>query len=222
VAKHQADLRRYILDVKPNIILFCGHGTQQGLMLEDDIGTPKVVKNKVITDLLQNFTDRIECVVLNACDTKLLTEALAQHLNYATGMNQPVYDDAALAYAEGFYDALGAGESHETAFEIGKNAAMSKASSRSETSRKAIVIDEAGESSQLQNLEHLIPVLEKNLNPISIHLTWLSPEAEQEGVSRLLEAILEIIKEADHATSKVGLHYNFSSLLNPFVLVYFS
>jgi len=42
IAKRQADLRRYILDIKPSIIHFCGHGTEQGLVLEDDTGKAKV------------------------------------------------------------------------------------------------------------------------------------------------------------------------------------
>ena len=51
VAKHQTDLRRYILDIKPQIIHFCGHGTEQGLVLEDDTRMAKVVTNEVLTDL---------------------------------------------------------------------------------------------------------------------------------------------------------------------------
>ncbi|MFM7427750.1 MAG: CHAT domain-containing protein [Elainella sp.] len=109
-ATTETDLRRHILDVKPRIVHFCGHGTEQGLVLEDDSGKKKL-SNQFLTSLLKDFADRIECVVLNACDTAPLTDALAEHINYVIGMNQAVRDDAAIAFAEGFYDALGAGES---------------------------------------------------------------------------------------------------------------
>ena len=102
VAKYQTDLRRYMLDSKRQIIHFCGHGTEQGLVLEDDTGTAKVVPNEVLVGLLQTFADRIECVLLNACDSENLADSLVQHLNYVIGMSQEVRDDAAIAFAEGF------------------------------------------------------------------------------------------------------------------------
>ena len=188
VAKHQTDLRRYILDIKPQIIHFCGHGTDQGLVLEDDTGTAKVVTNEVLSDLLRTFADRIECVLLNACDSENLADALAQHINYVIGMNQEVYDDAAIAFAEGFYDTLGAGEFYERAFEIGKNAVLGKASSRG-VSRKVTVEGKEGSPFKAQNQEHLIPVLKINPNPTIIKPLWLSPEVEQDAVRQLLGAI---------------------------------
>lgn len=90
VAVRQADLRRHILDVKPQIIHFCGHGTEQGLVLGDETGRAKVVSNEVLTDLLRAFADLVECVVLNACDSEPLADDLVQHLNYVIGMNQEV------------------------------------------------------------------------------------------------------------------------------------
>ena len=71
---NQSDLRRYILDVKPQIIHFCGHGEKEGLVLEDGRGTAKIVSNAFIVDLLSKFADRIECVLLNACDTEPLAD----------------------------------------------------------------------------------------------------------------------------------------------------
>ncbi|MBW4659746.1 MAG: HEAT repeat domain-containing protein [Drouetiella hepatica Uher 2000/2452] len=189
VAVRQTDLRRHILDVKPQIIHFCGHGTEQGLVLEDDMGTAKVVSNEFLVDLLRVFADRIECVLLNACDSENLADALAQHLNYVIGMNQEVRDDAAIAFAEGFYDTLGAGETYERAFEAGKNAVLGRASSRHAPSRKGEVIGEDGSPVKGQNQEHLIPVLKTNLNPTPIKPLWLSPAVEQDAVRQLLGAI---------------------------------
>lgn len=170
VAVRQADLRRHILDVKPQIIHFCGHGTEQGLVLGDDeTGQAKIVPNEVLADLLRAFADLVKCVVLNACDSEPLADDLVQHLNYVIGMNQEVRDDAAIAFAEGFYDTLGTGESYERAFEVGKNAVLGKATLRhalDAPSRKATVVGQDGNPVKVQNREHLIPVCHLRLGKI--------------------------------------------------------
>ncbi|MEM9092856.1 MAG: CHAT domain-containing protein [Cyanobacteria bacterium P01_F01_bin.53] len=168
VAKTHKDLRRYILDIKPHIIHFCGHGTEQGLVLEDDTGAVKVVSNDMLTGLLQTFADTVECVLLNACYSEPLADGLAQHLNYVIGMNQAVNDDAAIAFAEGFYDALGAGESYKRAFEVGKNAVWEQNTNRSGVSREITLDGENSEPERAYSQGHLIPVLKINPNPRSI------------------------------------------------------
>ena len=189
VVKTQTDLRRHILDYKPQIIHFCGHGTREGLILEDEKGQAKTVSNAFVVDLLRNFADRIECVLLNACDSEPLADEIVKHINYAIGMNQPVFDNAAIAFTEGFYDTLGAGESIERAFEVGKNAVLGKASTRNAQSRKLIPVNEDDNPLEIQNQEHLIPVLKTNPHPKKIKPLWLSPEQEQEAVRQLLSAI---------------------------------
>jgi hypothetical protein len=168
IAKRQNDLHRYILDVNPQILHFCGHGTKQGLVLEDDTGAVKVVSNEVLTELLRTFADCIECVVLNACHSSSLADDLVQHLNYVIGMNQAVSDDIAISFSEGFYDALGAGRSYERAFEIAKSVVFGKENSRTENSRKIEVVDENGEPVSGRRQEYLIPVLKINPNPTDI------------------------------------------------------
>ena len=168
IAKHQNDLRRHILDVKPQIVHFCGHGTQQGLVLEDDSGTAKVALNEVLVDLLRLFSDRIECVLLNACYSSSLADDLVKHLNHVIGMNQAVFDDTAIAFTEGFYDALGAGESYQKAFEIGRSAMLQKSTTRGGGSRAVEVIDENSKSALSSLQEYLIPTLKVKPNPTKI------------------------------------------------------
>lgn len=189
VLQSQTDLRRHILDVKPQIVHFCGHGEKEGLLLEDDWGRVKLAKNEFIADLLKNFAERIECVLLNACDTEPLADEIVKDLNYVIGMTQPVFDDAAIAFSQGFYDTLGAGESIERAFEVGRNAVLGQASSRNAESRNLIPVNDNGNSVEIQNREHSIPVLKKNSNPTSIKPIWLSPERERKAVRELLQAI---------------------------------
>jgi hypothetical protein len=49
----------------------------------------------------------VECVLLNACHSAKPATAISEHINYAIGMNQPIGDKAAIAFAIGFYDGLG-------------------------------------------------------------------------------------------------------------------
>ncbi|NJN85936.1 MAG: NACHT domain-containing protein [Leptolyngbyaceae cyanobacterium SL_7_1] len=186
VAKTQADLRRYILDVRPQMIHFCGHGTTQGLVLEDEAGKVQVVTNEFLTDLLAKFADRIECVLLNACYSESLANQLVQHLNYVIGMNRAVLDAAAIAFTNGFYDALGAGEDYDRAFEIGRNAVLGMAA-HSSSSRDITVAGE-GESNG-QHREHLIPVLRIKEPLTPMQSLWLSPDVEREAIGQLLGAI---------------------------------
>ena len=187
IAVKQEDLRRHILDVNPQIIHFCGHGTTEGLILEDDKGQPKPVSNEFLVDLLRIYDTRIECVLFNACDSQPLAEEIANHLNYAIGMSQPVKDKSAIAFSQAFYDGLGAGESIDKAFEFGKNAVLGQTSSDNATSREFIPID--NNPIESGNREHLIPVLFKNPNPQEIKPLWLNPEEEHEAVRELLQEI---------------------------------
>ncbi len=62
------DIRRAILDFEPQIIHFSGHGEAEGeLIFEDVAGNAKPVSSEALAGLFELFTDRVECVLLNAC-----------------------------------------------------------------------------------------------------------------------------------------------------------
>jgi hypothetical protein len=115
------DVQRSMLDFKPNIVHFSGHGVGQGgLALEDANKQVKLVSGESLAKLFKLFADRgVECVLLNACYSEVQAVAIAEHIPYVIGMSQAVGDAAAREFAVGFYDALGAGESIEFAFENG-------------------------------------------------------------------------------------------------------
>ncbi|MEB3123873.1 MAG: TIR domain-containing protein [Snowella sp.] len=174
VAVQEEDLRRHILDIKPQIIHFCGHGTKEGLVIHDENNQVKLLSNEFLVDLLKNFSDRVECLVLNSCNTEPLAIEVAKHINYAIGMNQEVKDKSAIAFSEAFYDAIGAGEGIEKAFDIGKNAVLGITSSDNQ-SRKLTAVREDDSPFISQNKEYLIPVLYKNQN-----LAPLSSQSNQD------------------------------------------
>jgi CHAT domain-containing protein len=97
------DLRRAMLEVKPQIVHFCGHGTgNQGLVLEDNNGNEHLASTEALSDLFRIFAEQVECVLLNACYSEVQADALFEHVNYVIGMNREVRDDAAIAFTVGF------------------------------------------------------------------------------------------------------------------------
>lgn len=102
------DIRRAIAEEQPQIVHFCGHGREDGsLMLEDDAGENKFVSAEALAFLFERYADCVECVLLNACHSAKAATAISEYINYAIGMNQPIGDEAAIAFAKGFYDGLG-------------------------------------------------------------------------------------------------------------------
>lgn len=117
-----AVLQQAILDEHPNIIHFSGHGTQAGIMLENNQGQSQLVSKQALAGLFSLFSDSIRCVVLNACYSAEQAEAIAAHVPFVVGMQASMPDDAAIAFSLGFYRAIGAGRDIEFAFKLGKNA----------------------------------------------------------------------------------------------------
>ncbi|KAB8319525.1 CHAT domain-containing protein [Tolypothrix campylonemoides VB511288] len=114
------DIQRAILDINPSIVHFSGHGTgNEGLVFEDETGSAKLVDSEALAKLFDLFADQIECIVLNGCYSQVQAEAISQHINYVIGMSKAIGDRAAIEFAVGFYDALGAGQSVEFAHKLG-------------------------------------------------------------------------------------------------------
>lgn len=120
LAVRPKDLQKLLLKYKPQIVHFCGHGTgEQGLVLQNDRGQEQRVTTEALSDLFELFAEQIECVLLNACYSEVQANAVAQHVEYVVGMKQEIRDDAAIAFATGFYQALAYGESIERAYKFG-------------------------------------------------------------------------------------------------------
>ena len=142
------DIRRAILDYEPQIVHFAGHGIigspeqemehdrgerklsrvpeyateSGGLVFEDETGHEKLVDTEALAELFELFDDSLECVILNACYSEVQAKVIARHIDFVVGMNQAIGDKAAIEFAIGFYDGLGAGKSYEVAYKLGCNA----------------------------------------------------------------------------------------------------
>jgi hypothetical protein len=116
------DVYQALLDFKPQIVHFSGHGTgEDGLALEDETGKLKLLDTEALAQLFELFSSTIECVVINACYSEVQAEAIVKYIPYVVGMNKAIGDKAAVKFATGFYNALGAGESVDFAYKLGCN-----------------------------------------------------------------------------------------------------
>jgi hypothetical protein len=120
------DFRRALLDFNPQIVHFTGHGDEDGLLVEDELGMATPLSTEALSGLFKLFSNQVECVILNACYSEPQAAAISRHIDYVIGMQMEIKDKAALEFAVGFYDALGAGRSIENAFEFGQNAIQLK------------------------------------------------------------------------------------------------
>lgn len=121
------DISQALLDFKPHIVHFCGHGGgDDGLAFEDQTGKLQYVSTAALAGLFElfspQFNQKVECVILNACYSEVQATAISQHIPYVIGMTQAIGDRAAIEFAVGFYSALGAGESIDFAYKLGCNA----------------------------------------------------------------------------------------------------
>ncbi|MFW9263468.1 TIR domain-containing protein [Nostoc sp. CALU 546] len=114
------DIHRSVIDFEPQIIHFSGRSSKQaGLVFENEAGQAKLIDAEALAGLFELFSDHVKCVVLNACYSEIQAKAIAQHIDYVIGMCQKIGDRAAIEFAVGFYDALGAGKSIEYAYKLG-------------------------------------------------------------------------------------------------------
>ncbi|BAZ08438.1 hypothetical protein NIES4071_02430 [Calothrix sp. NIES-4071] len=141
------DIHQVIKEEQPQIVHLCGHGIKDGrLLLEDDEGNNKPISPENLASFFDSHNDTIKCVLLNACYSQLLAEAISQHIHYVIGMNQSIKDKAAILFTQKFYETLG-----------------SKTQKKQDVFQKAF--DESLNMIQLENCsQESIPVLKKFRN----------------------------------------------------------
>jgi hypothetical protein len=128
MALQAKEIQDIIREKHTHIVHFSGHGNKDGyLVVEDASGHAKELPRDAVRNLfhLANQDRRTYCVVLNGCHTLPLAQALVSEpvaVPCAVGIKDAIDDDAAIAFADGFYNALARGErSLQQAFDYGVN-----------------------------------------------------------------------------------------------------
>ena len=90
-----SDVTGHLLQHKPTIVHFSGHGDKEGkLQLQDGRDQSFGVPVLAFAELLEMFKSSVRCVVLNACYSDQLAEAMARHIDCVIGMTASVRDDS--------------------------------------------------------------------------------------------------------------------------------
>ncbi len=112
------DVPGLLMRHKPHVVHFSGHGYASGIELTTTDGSSKVVPPNALADISKALKDNVRVVLLNACDSAPQAEAIVNVIDCAVGMDDEIDDDAAVAFAAAFYEALGYGQSVQTAFDL--------------------------------------------------------------------------------------------------------
>jgi len=135
------DISYEVINKKPRIIHFAGHGGADGqLYAEDSSGSPWPVTVDGMVRLV-NLSANTECVIINACHTERLAYALGRHVKYVIGMHQAVGDRAAIGFSIGFYQALFAKLPIEDAFMAGLAGLSARQQRRRDTESPFLLVD---------------------------------------------------------------------------------
>jgi hypothetical protein len=179
------DIRRALLEYEPQIIHFCGHGKDEGIIVEGEDGNAVLAPPNAIAELFALFEEQIECVLLNACYSSKQADAIIQHINYVIGMDSAITDKAAIEFALGFYDALGAGKPIEVAFKFGCNAInLHKLPGNYVPVLKKKPTLHSKNLSKTSNITHL---LTPDLNSLHQQYDLLSSQLHQLKMDRIIE-----------------------------------
>lgn len=175
-AVRSEDVRRAMLDFEPQIVHFSGHGKgENGIAFEDNDGNTQLVSTETLADFFKAFSDSVECVVLNACYSEVQAQAIAEHIDFVIGMNQPIGDKAAIEFAVAFYDAIGAGKDIPFAFNLACNAIQWANIPEHLTP----VLLTTGSHSQLKTRKKLsdpVSLLQSFANKISRNCVFIAPD----------------------------------------------
>jgi hypothetical protein len=146
-AAEPLDLLRELRELKPTVVHFSGHGSARvpwalestryhdivvesapsegepnGLYFHDAAGGAQAVSPGAIAQTFGAAGASVRLVVLNACFTEPVAEALLAYVDCVVGMRGSVHDDVARGFAIGFYGGLGDHESIAAAFGHGRAA----------------------------------------------------------------------------------------------------
>jgi hypothetical protein len=141
-AAEPLDLLRELGKLRPTVVHFSGHGRsparekpsgegphrdievpgqgdQSGLYFRGRDGRAQAVSTAAFVQTFGAAGASVKLVVLNACYSEVQAEALIEYVDYVVGMAGTMGDDAARAFAVGFYCGLGASEPVDGAYKYG-------------------------------------------------------------------------------------------------------
>ncbi len=117
LATQTSDLMQALNEVRPHVVHFSGHGSQEALIFEDSDGRAKPLYIEDLAQLLRITSDRIRLAIFNSCHSADTARVACDYVPLAIGMNQPVNDTFAQVFAGQLYNSIGFGRSLQEAFD---------------------------------------------------------------------------------------------------------
>lgn len=115
-----SDVQRCLLQHRPDILHFSGHGYEGGaILLEGRNGKLFPLLSGDLAALLSVLKDRTRCVVLNSCYSAQEVGPIADVIASVIARPDAVTDSAAILFSTYFYQALAFGRSVRAAFDLG-------------------------------------------------------------------------------------------------------
>lgn len=111
------DLLKAFRNHKPNVVHFSGHGSDYGIVLQNEVGAACSVSKEGLAALFGMHNNTIRLVFLNACYSGSQIPAFKKTIAFTIGMRKQVMDDAAISFAGAFYSSLSFGRSVKAAFD---------------------------------------------------------------------------------------------------------
>jgi hypothetical protein len=112
------DIPSLLMRHKPHVVHFSGHGDKVAIELTTSDGRGHLVPPNALADIFRVLKDNVRVVLLNACDSAPQAEAIVSVIDCAVGMSDEIEDEAAIAFAAAFYEALGYGRSVQDAVDL--------------------------------------------------------------------------------------------------------
>jgi hypothetical protein len=112
------DLRRALLNGNFDFIHYSGHADTDSIFFEESRGSSSGTAINTFVDEIGKIQG-VKCLVMNTCLT-LGSFHPDKNNFYIIGMESEVTDTAAIEFARGFYDAIGAGKTIDEAINAGK------------------------------------------------------------------------------------------------------
>jgi tetratricopeptide (TPR) repeat protein len=101
------DVLQTILNYKPHIVHFSGHGQNTGeICFEDEKGDSKTIPPDALASLFKLVNDYVKCVLVNTCFSEKQAKAISQYVPIVIGTRKEISDSAAIKFSTGFYTAL--------------------------------------------------------------------------------------------------------------------
>jgi CHAT domain len=114
-------LQDFLLNQRPTLLHFSGHGGGGDICFEDGNGNSAPVTGTDFAELLKLGGASVQCVILNACFSSEIASLIDSPIKCVIGCDDSIDDGAASVFSKAFYRALAHGKTFSESFRLARN-----------------------------------------------------------------------------------------------------